>query len=277
MRVIPCLIVILATYSQTSAAQSAGWDEHPWLHSKFRLTPGLFFAKADTEIRVNGNEAIRNPDIDLDERFGVSKDEDRFAGELLWRFGDKWSVAIQYLDSKDGSKAVLEEDIEWKDYVLQSGSSASVGQELNIYRVFMGRKFVDGLQNQFGAGLGFHWLDLGFFVEGEFFLNGESTGVRRESVSASAPLPNLGAWYDHAFNARWAFNSRVDWLSASIDEYSGSITNASIGVNYQAWRHLAFGVNYNYFRINVDVDKRGWKGGLEYERQGPFVYANFTW
>lgn len=258
------------------AAADSDWDTNPFLNSKFRFTPGLFLTDYNSSFAVTGSGG-EEVEVDFDEVWKTGTSDSRFAGELLWRFGEKWSVAFQYLDSDNSNTVTLQEDIEWEDYTLNAGSTASAGLETNITRVFFGRKFSYGDDHQFGAGIGFHWLDVSIFAEGEFFLNGESTGVRREEVSASAPLPNIGAWYEKAINKRWAWYTRVDWLSASIDEYSGSIVNAAAGVNFQATQHIGLGAAYNFFRINVDVDKNDWHGGVELEQQGPFLYVDFVW
>lgn len=273
----PFKVLMILMLACSNAAAQSDWDQHPWLHAKWRLMPGLSINSYETQFRVNGNDAIDDPDIDFSDTFKTGNSDSRLQGELLWRFGEKWSVALQYIGTDERSVATLDEDIEWEDFVLREGTSVAARFESNIYRVFFGRKFVDRPRHQFGLGVGFHWLDFSLFAEGEFFLDDGTSVVGRESVSAAAPLPNLGAWYDHAFNERWALTSRLDFLSASIDEYSGSIANLSVGVNYQAWENVAFGVNYNYFDINVDVDKRGWQGGVEYEVFGPFLFANITW
>ena len=120
-------------------------------------------------------------------------------------------------------------------------------------------------------------MEIDVFAQGEFFLNDESTGFRRESVSAAAPLPNIGAWYLYSPSPRWAIISRLDWFSASIVEYSGGLTNAGIGVDFQVLEHLGIGLNYQYFELDVDVKKSSWRGAAEVTFDGLFAYMSLNW
>jgi opacity protein-like surface antigen len=260
----------------TSAVHASDWERNPLLDDTFRLSLGSFFASVDTELSVNGSSDI-GADFDLDERFDLSDRETSLAGTFVWRFGEKWSVSFQHFDQEVSATAVLDQDVEWGDFVLEQGSNVSAGTFNDVYRVFFGRKLLTGDNYEFGAGLGAHYMEIGAFANGEFILNGESTGVRREAVSASAPLPNIGAWYYYAWNKRWAGHARLDFLSANIDEYSGSLTNAAAGLSFQATRHLAIGLDYNYFKLDVDVESGNWKGAADLERSGPFLFLAGSW
>ena len=100
---------------------------------------------------------------------------------------------------------------------------------------------------------------------------------RREAVSASAPLPNIGAWYTYSISPRWALKGRLDWLSASVGDYDGRLVNASLGVNYQVFEHAGLGLSYNLFDLEVGVSKSGWRGRWETNYEGPYVYLSFFW
>jgi hypothetical protein len=125
--------------------------------------------------------------------------------------------------------------------------------------------------------VGLHWLQIGAYIEGEMFLNDQSSGFRRESVSADLPLPNIGAWYWRSLSPRWLLTTHVDWFNASIGDYSGSLWNAGAGINFQAWEHVGFGLSYQYFKIDVDVDKANWQGNAELTQHGPFLAVSFNW
>lgn len=277
---LPIRTLLLASALSCISINSAGaadWEENPILTDKYRLSLGSFFASVDSTLSINGTTDLFESDFDFDESFGLDDSQSKLSGTFYWRFGEKWSVAFQYFDQDVSSTAVLAEDVEWGDFVLEQGSNVSAGTFDEVYRVFFGRKFIDGDNYEFGAGLGIHYMKIGAFASGEFFLNGESTGFRRESVEAAAPLPNIGAWYYYAWSKRWAGHARLDWLSASFDEYSGSLVNAAVGINFQATRHFAIGLDYNYFDLNVDVESSSWNGSADLERAGPFLFLTATW
>ena len=76
---------------------------------------------------------------------------------------------------------------------------------------------------------------------------------------------------------RWLITSRVDFMTASIGDYDGTLWNGNIGVNYQAGRHFGIGLAYQYFSINVKVDKSDWQGKVNLKHYGPIVSVTANW
>jgi hypothetical protein len=256
----------------TVAAESE--DLHPYLENGFSLDVGAFFPDRKLDLRVNGSLAGINDEIDFDEGIRLGSTDETFAAELSWRFRGKWSVVGQYFKSTDSARAVLEEDIEWGNVVFGAGSNAAVGTNFSLTRIFFGRQFDTSKSHDIGIGGGLHWLEMGTFIEGEILINGTPTASRR-SVSEGAPLPNIGAWYKYSISPRWALRTRLDLLSADVGDYDGLLLNVALGVNFQAFEHFGFGVNYNYFELDISIDKTNWRGNIETIYDGFYVYASF--
>jgi hypothetical protein len=257
-----------------AAAQSDA-TSHPLLDSDFIVGAGVYFPDKNFEIGVNGREP--NLEIDFEEAYKLNDSETTWAVDFIWRFGEKWSVQGQYWKVGDSGAAVLEEDVEWGDVVFQQGTGASAGVDLDVARVFFGRKFSQGPQHEFGLGAGLHWMQIDAFVEGQILTSIGDTEFFRDSVEADAPLPNIGAWYYWSWAPKWALTSHVDWLSASIGDYSGSLWNASLGVNWALFDHFGLSAGWNLFKLDVDVEKSDWNGGAEISQNGPFVSLTAYW
>jgi len=250
-------------------------DVHPLLGNDWVLDAGVFFPTKEFRFRVDGS--LPGDGIDFEDAFRLSDDDSTAAVSLLWRFGEKWSLAGQYWKLSDSSTATLDRDIKWNDVVLEEGSFARAGAGLEVARLFFGRTFSAAEYHEFGLGVGLHWLELSASVEGQIRSNLGDTELYKDSVSADAPLPNIGAWYTFAFSPKWALRSRLDWLSASIGDYSGGLTNASIGIDWAIWEHFGVGLSYNYFSLNVDVDKNDWQGATKISQYGPWLKIGAYW
>jgi len=248
---------------------------HPYLNDRFQLSAGAFLKQQDFKIGANGQ--FPEDEIDFDKTLGV--DDDGVSGSLTfrWKFGKKWSVWGQYFKVNANGGAVLTEDVEWEDLVFQEGSRVSAGVHNKVGRVFFGRTFSAGPRHEFGLGAGFHWLEIGAYIEGEAFVDDQPTGFQRAAVDASAPMPNIGGWYYFSPSSRWLLEARIDWLDVSVGDYSGGIWNSSVGVQYQAFKHLGVALNYQYFSLNVNVDSDDWNGGAELRYRGPFLALTTNW
>jgi len=267
------VVCILCIVGPQRAVATESEDLHPFLERGFSLDLGVFFPDRQLDLRVNGSLTGINDEIDFDEGIRLGNADETFAAELSWRFRGKWSVVGQYFKSTDSVRAVLEEDIEWGDVVFGAGSNAAAGTSFSLTRIFFGRQLDTSRSHDFGIGAGLHWLEMGAFIEGEILINGTPTASRR-SVSEGAPLPNIGAWYMYSISPRWALRTRLDLLSADVGDYDGLLVNVALGVNFQAFEHFGVGLNYNYFELDVGIDKSGWRGNFETTYDGVYVYAS---
>jgi hypothetical protein len=202
-----------------------------------------------------------------------------FNGHIKWKFGNeqKWALSAQYFSNNAKGDAILTEDVEWDGLTFGKGTYAEAGVKVAVTRLFVGRSFIKSEQTDFGMGIGLHNLDMSVFIEGEVIVDDETTGVQRAEVSDNQPLPNIGGWYHYSPAKKWLIHSKVDWISANIGDYDGTLWNASIGVAYQAWRHVGFDLYWQYFNINLKVDKDDWKGGADMSYSGPVLGMTFSW
>lgn len=269
------IFVVLLALSVADASAQADDAEHPILSDRFLVAAGIFFPDKDFEVTVNGNDPGQG--IDFDEAFKVDKSESTGALTLRWRFGEKWEIQGQYWTTSDSGTALLEEDLYWRDVVLEAGTFASARAGIDIARIFFGRRFSTGPSHEFGAGIGLHWLQIKASIEGQIMTNLGDTEVYRSAAEADLPLPNIGAWYTYAWSPKWALVSRVDWLSASIGDYSGGLWNAQLGVNWAVFRNFGVTASYNYFQLDGDVTEDTWNGSVKTTQNGPFLALTANW
>ena len=275
------LALILATLmcvcaAGVSHAQEAD-DRHPMLTSKYSISLGVFFPERSFEIGVDGSVPSIDRDIDISEQFQLSSSETTQAYEIGWRFTEKWMLRGQYFKVGGSRAAVLEEDVVWGDYTFGAGTGIAGGIDVSVARLFVGRRFSDHDHQEWGIGLGIHRLEISANIAGQAIINNEPPIFTERSASTRGPLPNLGGWYVYSFNSKWALQTRLDWLSASIDKYSGTIINAAAGITYAFNPHFLAGVNYNYFHIDVDIKDDPWRGYAESTIDGAFGYIAFHW
>ena len=268
----------LASASGNILAQDQDPDFHPVLSDNFVLAIGAF--RSDNVFKISaGSFDYENDEIDFGDSVGVDESNTLLNAQLRWKFGKKrkWSLWGQYFENDAKGDATLEEDVEWQGLIFREGTFVEGGVNIAITRLFLGYSFVKKPQHDFGVGAGIHNLDIGAFIGGEVMINDETTGYRREDVGGSQILPNIGAWYNFSPANRWLIHSRVDWISANINEYDGTMWNFNAGVNFQAWSHVGFDLSYQYFDIDLSVDDGDWIGGAEMRYSGPVLSMSFTW
>lgn len=274
------LVLLIPLSAPYAVAWDEGFDEgvyHPWLSDKFLLHVGGFLPRKSIELAARGSIDGDLIPIDFDKTFQGGDKENVAAISFHWRFGQKWWLSTEHYRTRFSESAQLEKEIEWNGVIFPVGAYAKAGVSNNIYRLVVGREVFRNHNSDLGLSVGVHWMDLGAFIEGEIRIGDGVTGVQRESVSASAPLPNVGLTYQYSLSRKWLVGAQLDWFSASFDEYSGSIKNYNVGINYQINDHFGLGLSYKRFQVDVDVDKSGWYGAVKLAHKGPFISVTSNW
>jgi hypothetical protein len=258
-------------------AGSAHADVHPLLDEKVILLLGNFFSEGDFRGSLDGEVSGDHPEYDFETQFGLDSEENVPTAALLWRYTPKWSAQLQYFNPERTNTAVLQEDVEFGDVVFGQGTTISAKADVEILRIYFGREFSKRENMSYGIGAGIHWLDIDMSLTGNLIASGQQVINGTQRASASAPLPNVGAWYAWSPSPKWALFAGIDWISVSIDEYSGVLLNSVVGVNYQLSKHFGIGANYQVFRLAADIDKPSWHGDTKVSFDGAYLYLSINW
>ena len=252
-------------------------DVHPYLTDKFVIYAGGFFPKLNFVAQIDGSIGGENIAIDFEEEFNLPTSDEIFNGELNWRYHENWSLRTQYFNGGRNNTATLERDIEWGDEVFPIGTSATATTDMEIIRLFFGRKLESRDNVDGGIGLGVHHLNVGAAIQGTIIIDGTPFTGQKRRVAESAILPNIGAWYSVSWHEDWAFTSRIDWLEASIGDVRGSIINLSAGFNYQMFSNFGVGLSYQDFTLRLRLNEDFWRGRLKLSYRGAFAYFTVNW
>jgi len=251
-------------------------EKHSILTDRFQFDIGIFIPSKTVKIGADGSSP--GDKIDFGESFQFNDNEATLFLNFDWRFSKKWNLSAEYFSVINAHKLELEEDIIWEDITFEKGTFVRGGFGFNVYRIFIGRIFSQGLKHEFGGGLGVHALNTSAFIEGEVKIEGtDNFKFERKRVSALIPLPNIGLWYYFAPTPKWAFIVRGDWFGITINEYSGGLLNIAPGIKYQVFKNIGLGIDYRYFNVYANINKDSWKGKFDMSYQGPLftINANF--
>ena len=266
-------VAIFLVFGSIPPGTAADEHVHPFISSEYAIQLGAFFPSKEFRLRVDGSVGGANAEFEFERATGISEDDEVFEAELTWRFGEKWSARLQHFSADRSARAVLRKDITWQDQGILAGSSVTAGTEFRLTRAFFGRSFDHRPHVDTGVGLGLHWLEIGAFIKPDII----TTSANVSAARVSGPLPNIGGWYYYSPSPKWFVGGRLDWLEASVDRYDGGIVNVSAGVNYQVFEHVGIGLKYQRFRLAVDVDNDKWRGRVELDYDGPYLYLSGSW
>ena len=268
------LFVIHFSFAQEDA------EKHPLLTDKFVFSGGLFLPAKEVKLSVNG-ESIDN-DNDLGKAFDIKHYHRTYNLGFDWRFSRKWKLSADYVRMKNVKFAELKEPIEWEDYIFDGEVKLEI--DIGVLRTMVSRIISQGDKHELGIGIGFHVMPISIYVEGDATLEGPDGEVtkdfERKSLSVTAPLPNIGIYYNWAPTSKWFFSTNVDYLYIAIGDYKGWLWDINAGVEYQIVDFFGVGVNYEYYSVDLEVDKGNdigdWQGSLGLSYSGPMFLVHFN-
>lgn len=272
------LALVLAILLGSSMSSFSGTNLqgiHPIMNTRFQIVGGGFFARFDPDFRLDRTDLdigteISGSDLGIDDDVNVP-----FAG-LRWRITDRWRLEGQLFGFDRSASASGSTRIEWGDLVFDAGALIKTDADILVGRALVGYSFLKNDRMELGAGLGLHYMGIDVRLSGQAQVNGRPLVAASEKADADGIMPNIGLFGSYAFNEQWLIEGRVDWLSASIDDYSGDLWRVGGAVVYQPFRHFNFGIGYDYLSFDADVDTGDWNGSIDTDLYGPSVFIGLT-
>ncbi len=269
-------VSLVAALAATASAIAQD-DIHPSIDSKVWVEVGAFYPKHSVTLSVEGGNSTIVGQIDFEGAVDLSDRKALWVGEIGWQFGEKWSVSAQYFETDRRRNFMLQEEIDWNELIFEVGVDITAGTDASVTRIYFSRKMLEAGRHDLRIGAGIHRMTIGAFIEGSATLNDQSTEFRTESVSAAAPLPNLGAWYRYSPSDRWVFSLRADWFSASVGDISGTLVDLLAGANFRITDNIGIGINYQRLSINGRVESGNWRGDIDVVYDGPQLVFSGYW
>ncbi len=274
------LLIVFLFFSHFSFGQE-DVEKHPLLTDKFVFSGGLFFPNEQLKISVNGQAP--DDEIDLGEAFNLKSYNLTFDIGFDWRFAKKWKLSADFFRFSNVRTAELDEPIEWEEYIFDG--RAELGVDIVVLRTMVSRILSRGEKHELGVGLGFHIMPINIYIEGDAKLiepdgTETETGIEKQSLSVTAPLPDIGLYYNWAPTPKWFLKADIDWLYIGIGDYRGWLWDFTAGVKYQIIDFFGVGVNYKYYSVDLEVEKSGdigeWDGSAGISWSGPMLLVHFN-
>lgn len=120
-----------------------------------------------------------------------------------------------------------------------------------------------------GAGAAFYRLEFG--ISGRASVNGESVEVRAgHTTHEVAPLLTVGL--RHHLSDRLRVYADASGIRRTGGRLNGHIYNAAVGVEWFAWRHAGFGVEYGSKRLSLTRERSGAETRFDLQLDKPTLF-----
>jgi hypothetical protein len=239
---------------------------------RIRVGASLFFPNLKTQVRASDKQGLAGTEIEFERDLGLADSKSTGLAFLEWRMFKRHTLGLNYFSLERSGSQISSVVINFDGQ--QFATTAPIQAFFDITAIELNYRYsilLDARKDWY-VGIGLAAQELGFGLQGT---SAAAPGtIITETVKATAPLPTLATGFKYAFNDKWLLAANVGYFAVDLDlddneQFDGSVWNSSIGVRWQAFKHVAFDLAYTDFRVDVDYEKRDLLANVDYEYHGP--------
>jgi len=249
---------------------------------KFRISFGGFIKRFDSRIRLDSEEHGIGTEIRLED-LGVSRDDFDLRLFAKYHVSKRSDLTFGYYRWARGSRHVLEEEIQWGDYIIEAGGRVDFDNHTHVvevsyeYSVIKLKKWDLGLS----AGLSLFSFDFRLEIEGEVTPAEEDDGNgvgggTTQRTDLLAPVPALGLQLRYTFRPGLEAALRGQFFAFQADTWGGSMIDLGLLVDWFPWKHVGLGAGLTAVRLDYDSNKRG-ELKVDYDYKGVLFFVTLVY
>ena len=250
---------------------------------RFRVSIGAFLMRFDSRIRLDSEDHGIGTEIRLEDDLGFDPENLDFRIFANYRLGKRSDLTFGYYQWNRGADHVIDEEIQWGDYIIEVGASIDLGHRTRVaqasyqYSVLQKKKWNLGLS----AGLSLIKFDFNLEIDGtitpiEEEDGDEIGGGTKQSTDLVAPVPAFGLNLRYSFGPDLGATLRGQFFAFQADTWGGSMVDLVLAVDWFPWKHVGLGAGLNSVRLNYDSDRKG-ELKVDYDYVGVLVYVTLTY
>jgi hypothetical protein len=242
-------------------------SESPW--KTFTIKAGGYFPLQDTNVRVDGKLGLGlGTELDFENDLGLDEDVFSYRIDAQWRYFSRHRLNFSFFDLSRDATTLVGRDIIIGDLPpIFIGTTISTQWDYKVYAASYTWSFLQTNKYEVGFNIGAHITDINFAVS--------VLGFAAEVDQVTLPLPVIGLTGAYAFTPKLVLKSNAGFFYLKIDQYEGSLINIDLDLEYNMWKYMGFGIGYNYFGLNVDIEADEFHGSAEYQYHGFKFFVKF--
>jgi len=247
----------------TGTAQSGPLDD------TFDLSLGAFILSTKTTVRADGSPAPGAPveigtPIDV-ERELIIADRTSFRLDGYWRFSKRHKLRVMYFNESRSGDKTLTDEIVFRGQTFAVNTQISTRFDTTVAELAYEYAFLRGEHYELAGSGGIHELTFKL----QLTAVGQNVNSEKSArADVSGPLPVIGLHYVWEFYPRWSLDAMFQFFALKYQQYDGNLQDYNATVYYMPWKNFGFGVGWNEFRTNLNIDNASYDGNLAWRYGG---------
>ena len=242
-------------------------------NERFSLGLGVFYSADNAGITLGSKQAGLGIVYDLEDALGLNTTSFVFRGDANLRFGKRQrsAIVLNYFEINRRANKTLDAELVIGDITFPVGTKLDSKFYLSIIRAKYEYTFLQDDRVSLGFSAGLYIVPLSFAVK--------SGSSEEQSTAFVAPLPVFGLRSDFLITKKLELKESAELLYLKVDNFSGSILDLKLAVEYRAFKHFGFGIGLNSNKLSVaakgeDYPGVDFFGTVKMDYTGAFLSVN---
>jgi len=230
---------------------------------------GAMFLSSNTRVRADSSEGVAGTDISGEDQFGLPRARIEPKFEATVRVDTRQRLSFDYFTlDRSGSKVVTGNDIVFRNVVFIPGDPLQAKLSLRTLGITYEYSFWHSETLELAATLGLHSTDISTTAKVD-------TATRHiiQDEDQAGPIPTVGINSTWVASKRFYFNARAQYLTAHIQNISGSLGIYELNALYRLRPNVSFGVGYSAIRAHLDSGQSSQAGEFTFNTSGPELFV----
>lgn len=256
---------------------AADEPEQPW--EKGSVTIGGYFSAFDSSLEF-GVSHLGGIKIDGESVLGLDTTLTLFRANAMIRPGKtrRHQLDLDYARYHRHGSGVINEEIVIDDEILLPGTEINSILNFDIIRGTYSYALLQDDRMRLALGLGIYIIPL------EYGIDITTTSDTRvfEFRDVTLPLPSLAVRADFQLIPKLFLMTEINAMYLEVDQFTGSLVDTSIGLEWRPWKHLGLGAAYSAMSVHVESEESSdypgadFVGAVDVRFTGLLFYAKFT-
>jgi hypothetical protein len=238
----------------TLAGQVQAKEDEP---DKFRFAIGGYaLVKYDSAISMTDPDLGAGISINPQDTLGIDLENTVLRIEGYYRFHPKHALTYAWYSIDSTGSKTMSEEFDWVDpegnpITIPVGAEVISSFNYDIFKVGYLWSFHHTDKVELGVGAGLHITRLSMGIDAD---RTSQPTPSTQKVETTVPLPVISLVLNYNVTPKFHWFLKTEAFVVKFDDWTGSYRDATFGMEYRAWKHVALGAGLSSNSLEIEED-----------------------
>jgi len=265
------LLLVISLFAMMNLARAEEVEA-----DKFRFAIGGYaIARYDSSVSMTDPDLGAGISIDPQDTLGMDFKSTVLRIEGYYRFHPKHALTYSWYSIDSTGSKIVNEEIDWVNpdgnpITIPVGAQVTSSLSYDIFKVGYLWSFHHTDKVELGVGAGLHVTQLKVGLDASLTKPPNQSAQR---VDTTVPLPVFSLVLNYRVAPKFHWYLKTEAFVVKFDNWAGSYRDATLGMEYRAWKHVALGAGLSSNSLNVEEDDPNYKLKFNNTISGALLYV----